>query len=257
MRFWSPLKKLLLAVPMTLCLAVSAGAGQLTVFAAASLKEAVDDIAQQFTESTGYRIVTSYAGSSTLARQIEYGAPADVFISANADWMDRLDAAGAIDPATRFDVVGNRLVLIAPADAAPVALTSSLDLPGLLRGGKLAMALTDAVPAGIYGKAALENLGLWSQIATEVVETDNVRMALALVALRAAPLGIVYATDAAAEPKVSVLGVFPAETHPQIVYPVAKTRQATEPHATAFLDYLRSDTADEVFESHGFLVDAE
>ncbi|WP_227268576.1 molybdate ABC transporter substrate-binding protein [Roseobacter weihaiensis] len=257
MRFWSPLKQLLLAVPITLCLAVSAGAGQLTVFAAASLKEAVDDIARQFTQSTGYRVVTSYAGSSTLARQIEYGAPADVFISANADWMDRLEVAGLIDPATRFDLVGNRLVLIAPANAAPVALTSSLDLAGLLQGGKLAMALTEAVPAGIYGKAALENLGLWSEVEADVVETDNVRMALALVALRAAPLGVVYATDAAAEPKVTVRGVFPQETHPEIVYPAAKTQQATEPQATAFLDYLRSDTADKVFESYGFLVDAE
>lgn len=235
-----------------------AWAKDLTVFAAASLKESLDDVAAAFTAATGTTVVTSYAGSSALARQIELGAPADIFISANPEWMDRLEETQVIDPTTRVDLLGNRLVLIgAGSDAAPVELTAQLDLAAMLGGGKLAMALTDAVPAGVYGKAALQSLGLWTDISAHVVQTDNVRAALALVALRAAPFGIVYATDAQAEPRVDVLAVFPQNTHPVITYPVAATTGARQPQAAAFLDYLRGDTADGIFTDHGFVTQRE
>ena len=235
-----------------------AWAGQVTVFAAASLKEALDEVAHAFQATTGHKITLSYAGSSALARQIERGAPADVFISANPDWMDRLEAAGRVAPQSRVDLLGNRLVLIGPAPQGVArTVTSDTDLAILLGDGRLAMALTGAVPAGIYGRAALEKLGLWADVAGSVAETDNVRAALALVALRAAPLGIVYATDATAEPRVGIVGYFPTGSHPPIVYPAALTTRASLPEAASFLDYLRSDTADDVFEAHGFILLAE
>lgn len=232
-------------------------AGQVTVFAAASLKEALDVVARQFSAETGHSVTTSYAGSSALARQIEYGAPADIFISASSDWMDRLDRADRLAPGTRFDLLGNRLVLIGAPGAGPLTLDRALDLPALLQGGRLAIALTEAVPAGIYGKAALQSLGLWDGVKPLLAETDNVRAALALVALRAAPLGIVYETDARADPRVSIRGVFPATSHPAITYPVAAIRQSQGAQTAAFLDYLRSEAAHAVFEDHGFLIKAE
>jgi molybdate transport system substrate-binding protein len=236
----------------------AARAGDVTVFAAASLREALDEVAADYTQMSGDTITISYAGSSALARQIERGAPADLFISASADWMDQIEASGHIRQESRVDLLGNRLVLIAPAPGEAIGeITSGTDLAGLLAGGKLAMALTEAVPAGIYGRAALETLGLWDGVADAVAEADNVRAALALVALRAAALGIVYATDAAAEPKVAVIGTFATETHPPIIYPAALTTRASAPEAAAFLDYLRGSAADDVFEAHGFLVTAE
>ena len=230
-------------------------ADQITVFAAASLKTALDDIARDFQRASGYSIALSAAGSSVLARQIALGAPADIFISANVTWMDRLQRDGAIALDTRFDLLGNRLALIAhDPDAQMVQMTSDLPLAKMLGDARLAMALVDAVPAGIYGKAALTSLGLWSDVAPKVAQTDNVRAALALVALGEVPYGIVYKTDALAEPRVHTVGIFPAETHPPIVYPVAAVRDGTSAPVDAFLRYLRGGAARQTFERHGFTV---
>ncbi|EPX86935.1 molybdate ABC transporter substrate-binding protein [Salipiger mucosus] len=231
----------------------AARAESLTVFAAASLKTAMDEIAADYRAATGDEVAVSFAGSSALARQIERGAPADVFLSANTAWMDRLEESGAIAPGTRIDLLSNRIVLIgADAEGAPVALDSPDALAGRLGDGRLAMALVDAVPAGIYGKAALESLGLWDRIAPQVAQADNVRAALALVASGAAPLGVVYATDAVAEPRVGVLATFPEDSHPPIVYPGAATASGDSAAARAFLDYLQGPQARAVFERQGF-----
>lgn len=237
-----------------LVLTAPARAGEVTVFAAASLKTALDAAAAAWSETSGHRVVGVFAGSSALARQIERGAPADLFISANAAWMDRLEGAGAIRPETRRDLVSNTLVLVAhgpgPRGTEPVG--PEVDLLGLLGGGRLAMALVDAVPAGIYGKAALESLGLWEAVAPRVAQADNVRAALALVAAGEAPLGVVYATDARAEPAVRVLGAFPRDSHPPIVYPAALTAAGRADPAGAFLAYLSGPAAAALFRAHGF-----
>jgi molybdate transport system substrate-binding protein len=230
-------------------------AGEVTVFAAASVKNAMDEIAQKYEAATGNHLVVSFAGSSALARQIEQGAPADIFISANARWMDALEGKGLIDPATRFGLLGNRLVLVAHGrDAAPVEIAKGLNLSVLLGEGRLSMALVDAVPAGIYGKSALTNLGLWEQVEAKVAQADNVRFALALVSAGEAPYGIVYATDAVSDDNVSGAGTFPADSHDPIVYPAAKVSESENPLAGAFLDYLRGDEARDAFENQGFTV---
>ncbi|MBE3639993.1 molybdate ABC transporter substrate-binding protein [Mangrovicoccus algicola] len=231
-------------------LAGPAAADTVTVFAAASLKDAMDRIAPAFHEATGHDLAVSLAGSSALARQIEAGAPADVFISANETWMDHLDDAGLIAADTRFDLAGNALVMAGPDGAAPVVLDDTLT--ATLGEGKLAMALVDAVPAGIYGKAALSSLGLWDAVAPQVAQADNVRAALALVAMGAAPLGIVYATDAAAEPRVDVVATFPADSHDAILYPAAALAGHEGAAAAAFLDYLQGDEAGAVLTELGF-----
>ena len=237
---------------------LAARAGEVTIFAAASMKNALDEIAATYREETGNALVASLAGSSALARQIQQGAPADVFVSASADWMDELEKDGLIDAASRFDLLRNTLVLIAHgAGAAPVEIGPDMDLPGLLGGGKLAMALVDAVPAGVYGKAALTSLGLWDATAPNVAQADNVRAALALVATGEAPFGIVYATDAAASDNVTVVGTFPAETHPPIVYPAATVTASANPLKAEFLAYLSSPAARAAFERQGFAVAAD
>jgi molybdate transport system substrate-binding protein len=246
------------AIGLTAALLLAPGgarAGDVTVFAAASLKNAMDDVADAFARRTDHTATISLAGSSALARQIEAGAPADVFISANVDWMDRLEAAGLVRPDSRFDLLGNRLVLVAgdPA-AAPIRIAPGFDLAGRLGDGRLAMALVNAVPAGIYGKAALQSLGVWRAVEPKVAQADNVRAALALVALGEAPYGIVYATDAAAEDDVTVVGTFPADTHPPIIYPAARTVDGTSQAAGAFLDFLTSAPARDAFERQGFTV---
>ncbi len=234
---------------------LAAAAEGLLVFAAASLRGPLDRIAAQWTQETGQAAVVSYAGSSLLARQIEGGAPADVFVSASVAWMDAAEAAGGLRAGTRRDLLGNRLVLIAPvaAGAAPVVAGPGLDLPALLGEGRLAMALVDAVPAGVYGREALTALGLWEAVAPRVAQADNVRAALALVARAEAPYGIVYATDALAEPGVSVVAIFPEATHAPIVYPAAVTADAAE-GAEALLDYLGGPAARAIWEGHGFRV---
>lgn len=223
-----------------------------TVFAAASLKTALDEIAADYTETTGTKVVLSYGGSSALAKQIAEGAPADIFLSASKQWMDDLEGKGLIQPDSRKDLLGNTLILIGAAGAAPATIDASLDLSGLLAGGKLSMALVDSVPAGQYGKEALESLGLWDAVEPSVVQSENVRAALDLVALGEAPFGIVYASDAIAEPKVSVVGTFPADSHKPIVYPGALTVAAAE-EAGAFLDHLSTPEATAVFTANGFL----
>ena len=241
------------ALIAALCLAaLPARAEDVGVFAAASLKNALDQVAAQFTRETGHTVTISYAGSNALAKQIIEGAPADVFISANAEWLDEVEKAGLVQ--ARSDILGNRLVLIAHGDAEPVAISGETDLAGLLDGGKLAMALVDSVPAGQYGKAALESLGLWDDVQADVAQSDNVRAALALVATGEAPLGIVYATDAAAQDNVTVVGDFPPDSHPPITYPAALLMGAADDADRAFYDALSGDDADAIFEQHGFTV---
>ena len=230
------------------------GADGLTVFAAASLKNAMDEISARFERETGHAVAVSLAGSSALARQIRYGAPADIFISANPDWMDALEREDLIDPASRFNLLTNSLVLVAHGrDAAKVEVAPDLDIAGLLGDGRLAMTLVDAVPAGIYGKAALEWLGAWEAAALQVAQADNVRAALALVSSGEAPLGIVYATDAAADDNVTVIGTFPAGAHPPIVYPAAAVAASRNPHNSRFLAWLRGPAARKAFERQGFV----
>ena len=237
----------------------AAEAAPVTVFAAASLKTAMDAVADRFEAETGHPAVLSYAGSSALARQIQHGAPADVFVSANREWMDRLAADGLIDPATRTDLLGNRLVLVAHGrDAAPLDLGSELEILDSLGEGRLAMALVEAVPAGIYGKAALTTLGLWEALAPRIAQADNARAALALVAAGEAPLGIVYATDALAADtlgeRVTVVARFPADSHPSIVYPAAAVARRDTPLAARFLAFLRGPAARAAFERQGFMI---
>lgn len=224
------------------------------VFAAASLKNALDAIAKDWTKETGVEVKTSYAASSALAKQIEQAAPADLFVSADVPWMDYVAQKNLIDPATRFDLLGNKLVLVAASDwsKGDVELKSGVDLAGLLGDGRLAMGEVASVPAGKYGKAALEKLGVWDKVSAKVAGAENVRAALALVSRGEAPLGIVYKTDAAADKGVKIVGTFPADSHPPIIYPAAKLKDATSPNADAFLKRLSSAPAKKTFEAAGF-----
>jgi molybdate transport system substrate-binding protein len=227
----------------------------MVIFAAASLKNALDDVAASWTKETGKPAPKiSYAASSALAKQIEQGAPADLFISADLDWMDYVEKKDLIQKPTRFNLLGNKIVLIAPKDSkTTVAVKQGFDLAKALNGGKLAMANVASVPAGKYGKAALEKLGAWNGVKDNIAQAENVRAALLLVARGEAPLGIVYATDAAVEPNVGIVGEFPADSHPPIIYPAALTK-TPKPDAKAFLDYLRSSKARPSFEKQGFTV---
>jgi molybdate transport system substrate-binding protein len=225
----------------------------ITVFAAASLKNALDQVKAAWQADFGKHATISYAASSALAKQIEGGAPADVFISADLDWMKYLSEKQLIKQGTELNLLGNRIVLIAPADASvETAIEPNFDLAGLLGDERLAMANIDAVPAGKYGKAALEKLGVWTSVEDKVAQAENVRAALALVATGEAPLGIVYQTDAAAEPKVKVIAAFPEDTHPAIVYPVGVTADTKSADAAGFVSYLQSAKAKELFEAQGF-----
>jgi molybdate transport system substrate-binding protein len=224
-----------------------------TVFAAASLQEALDELARRFEKSRGKKIVVSYAGSSMLARQIERGAPADLFISADLDWMDYLAGKRLIRPESRATLLTNSLVLIAPAGSAlKLGIAPGFGLARALGSGRLAMADTDYVPAGKYGRAALEALGVWQSVAARVVRGENVRAALAFVARGEAPLGIVYRTDALAEPRVRIVAEFPQSLHPAIVYPAALVTGRNSPDAAEFLRYLQSPEARAIWQRHGF-----
>ena len=235
--------------------AALAQSGPLTVYAAASLSTALDAIAADWRARTGKAVTLSYAASSALARQIEQGAPADVVLTADLDWMDWMAQRALIAPQTRQTLLGNRLVLVAPAGAAtPLAIAPGFPLAAALGDGRLAMADVTAVPAGRYGRAALEKLGVWSAVANRVAQAENVRVALLLVSRGEAPLGIVYRTDAAADPKVKIVGTFPADSHPLILYPAAVTASSRHPDAAAFLDHLRGSFARAVFEAQGFTV---
>ncbi|MBM1171771.1 molybdate ABC transporter substrate-binding protein [Microvirga arabica] len=223
------------------------------VFAAASLKNALDDAAAAWMRDSGRRAVVSYAASNALAKQIEAGAPADIFFSADLDWMDYAASKGLIRPESRVSLLGNSLVLIAPKDSAvQVELKPGLDLAAALGSNRLAMGHVNAVPAGKYGKAALEHLGAWAGVRDKVAQTENVRAALLLASRGEAPLGIVYKTDAVSDANVTIVGTFPEGSHPAIVYPAALTKDATNPDAAQFLAFLRSDKAKPFFEKQGF-----
>ncbi|MGI1661899.1 molybdate ABC transporter substrate-binding protein [Palleronia sp. KMU-117] len=245
-----------LALVTTLAAPVPAQADEVVVFAAASMKTALDAFARSWSAETGHAVTISYAGSNQLAQQILQGAPADVFISAAVTWMDEVEKAGLVVPGTRKDLLGNTLVLIGHGkEAAEIDIGPGFDLAGILGDGKLAMALVDAVPAGQYGKAALRSLGVWDAVAPSVAQSDNVRAALALVATGEAPFGIVYATDAAAEDNVTVVGTFPADSHPTIVYPSALLTEAADPADREFYAALTtSEAASAAFEAQGFAV---
>lgn len=242
-------------VALAACLALSslpATAADLIVFAAASLKESLDAQARQFEKDTGDRVVVSYGASNALAKQIEAGAPASIFISADLEWMDYLEQRRLLVPGSRVDLLRNALVLVAPAgSSAALKIAPGFDLSGALGGGKLAMANPDSVPAGKYGKAALESVGAWSSVEKQVVRAETVRAALALVARGEAAFGIVYRTDALAEKGVRVVDTFPETSHPPIVYPAALI--ASKPGAAkALLDYLRSSAARATWDKYGF-----
>ena len=234
-------------------LPLAAAAAEITVFAAASLKNALDTIAADYTAKTGDTLAISYESSGKLAKQIQEGAPADMFISAAVNWMDTLAEAGDIQPDTRSDLLGNDLVLVAGPDAAPVDLVAGVDLAGLIGDGKIAMGLVDSVPAGMYGKEALTSLGIWDAVFPKVAQADNVRAALKLVAAGEAPYGIVYSSDAVSDASVKVVGVFPADSHAPIVYPAALTKDA-KPEAAAFLAALKTPEAVAAFKAQGFEV---
>jgi len=232
-------------------LMTGAARADVTVFAAASLKGGLDEATAAWSAQSGHEVRLSFAGSSALARQILQGAPADIFISASPDWMDAVEGDGLLAGDTRRDLLTNRLVLIGPDGASSTPLNRETDIAAMLGDGKLAMALVEAVPAGIYGKAALEWFGFWPAVKAHIAQADNVRAALALVAWGEAPLGVVYATDAAAESKVSVIAVFPAESHPPIVYPAAVIKGA-DATAVSLLEYLGSSEGAAFFQARGF-----
>jgi len=233
-----------------------ARADDVIVLAAASLKNALDDAVQDFDKASGDTVRVSYGASSALAKQIENGAPADVFISADLDWMDYVEKAKTVKPGTRANLLGNKLVLVAPADhAAPVEIAANFPLAQRLGSdGRLAMADPDSVPAGKYGKGALENLGVWSSVENRIARAEDVRAALRLVSRGEAPLGIVYATDAAAEPGVKIVGNFPDSSYKPIIYPIALLTAGKSADAQKFESYLRSDKAAPFFVKQGFSV---
>ncbi len=235
--------------------AAAAHAADIVVFAAASLKNALDDAARAFTKQGGAPVEISYAASSQLAKQIESGAPADIFISADLDWMNYVQKRNLIQPATRKNLLGNELVMVAPkGSGVKIDIKPGFDLLAQLKGGRLAMADPDSVPAGKYGKAALEKLGVWQSVAGRVAGAENVRAALLYVDRQETPLGIVYATDAASDPNVEIAGVFPADTHPPIIYPIALTATSKNPDAAKFLAFLEGPQAKPFFVKQGFTV---
>ncbi len=236
--------------------AAQAKSKELVIFAAASLKNALDEAVSGWVKQGRKRAPKiSYAASNALARQIEQGAPADIFISADLDWMDYAASKGLIRPETRISLLANRIALVTVRDStAKVELKPGVDLAAALGSGRLAMGNVDSVPAGKYGKAALEKLGSWDKVKDKVAQADNVRAALLLVSRGEAPLGIVYTTDAAADPQVRVVATFPEDSHPPIIYPVAVTRDSGNPDAEGFMAYLRGPAAKAAFEKQGFAV---
>jgi molybdate transport system substrate-binding protein len=226
---------------------------QLTIFAAASMKNALDDVNTAFTKRTNIKTVASYAATSALMRQIEQGAPADIFASADLQWMDYGLKNKLINPATRVNLLGNRLVLIAPKDSkiTAVKLEKGFDLAKLVGDGRIATGEVKSVPVGRYAVAALQKLGIWLSVEKRMAMVENVRVALTLVARGEAALGIVYETDAKVEPGVKIVAHFPADSHPEIVYPVAATVKANA-DAPRYIDFLQSTTSKSVFEKYGF-----
>lgn len=240
-----------------LCAMLPVQAETLTVFAAASLKNAFDEIGDAFSAETGVEVVFSYAGTSALARQIEQGAPADVFVSANQQWVDYLSERGVLDRASTTIFAGNTLVLIAPIASsfdAPLDLASADDLLAALgEEGRLAVAMVDAVPAGIYAREAMESLGTWDALRNHLAQSDNVRSALFFVARGEAPLGIVYASDAVADTNVHIVGRFPGDRHTPIIYSASRNADVGMRNTEMFLTYLTDAEAQEILTRHGFL----
>ena len=225
----------------------------LTIFAAASMKNALDDVDAAYTARTGVNVTASYAASSALAKQIDQGAPADLFLSADSDWMDYATKQKTIKAETRTNLLGNSIVLIAPKDSSidKVTIAPGFDLAKLAGSGRIATGDVSSVPVGKYAKAALEKLGAWEAAAPKFAMAESVRAALTLVARGEAVRGIVYATDAKVEPAVKIVGTFPADSHPPIIYPVAATTSAG-PGAANYLDFLRTSAAKAIFEKYGF-----
>ena len=235
--------------------AASAQDAKLVIFAAASLKDALDEVNTAYQREKGQETATSYAASSTLAKQIEAAAPADVFISADLDWMDYLAKRNLIKPETRVNLLGNRLALIAPINSTVrLSIGPNFPIAQALGSGRLAIADPNGVPAGKYGKAALEALGVWSSVADKLAPAENVRATLLLVSRGEAPLGIVYQTDAVVDKGVKILGSFPENTHPPIIYPIAGVASSTNPGAAGYIAYLKSPAARPIFEKQGFTV---
>jgi molybdate transport system substrate-binding protein len=228
----------------------------LTVYAAASMRNALDDVNAAFTKASGVKVTASYEASSALAKQIEQGAPADVFISADLRWMDYASEHKLIQPDTRVNLLGNKLVLIAPKDSKldNVPIAQGFDIAKLAGDGRIAVADVKAVPAGLYAKAALEKLGAWQAAEPKLAMAENVRATLAFVARGETPVGIVYATDAKVEPKVKIVGVFPDGSHPAVTYPVAATAASKNAATPRYLAFLRSKDAKAIFEKYGFSV---
>ena len=254
------LRGFLVLVPLVLSSTIwstvaTAQAPKLIVFAAASLKDALDEVNAAYQRDKGQETATSYAASSTLAKQIEAAAPTDIFISADLDWMDYLAKQNLIKPETRANLLGNRLVLIAPANTGgKLDIAPNFPLAHALGNGRLAIADPNGVPAGRYAKAALQSLGVWSSVANKLAPAENVRATLALVSRGEAPLGIVYQTDANSDKGVQIVGAFPDNTHPPIVYPIAVVAESTNPGAPGYVAFLRSPTARSIFEKQGFTV---
>lgn len=233
----------------------AAAAEKVTVFAAASLKDALDAANAAWAKESGKEAVVSYAASGALAKQIENAAPADVFISADLNWMDYVAGKKLIKDDTRSNLLGNRLVLVAAKDKAkPVDIKQDFDLAGLIGDGKLAMGEPKSVPAGKYGQTALDKLGIWKAVEPKAAFAESVRAALALVSRGEAPYGIVYQTDAAADKGVAIVGTFPADSHPPIIYPVALLAESKNADAAAYLDFLKSDKAAPFFTAQGFTI---
>ena len=235
--------------------AAPALADEVVVFAAASLKNALDAVAADYEAATGNTVTISYGGSNALAKQIIEGAPADIFVSAAETWMDKVEKAGLVVDGSRTDLLGNTLVLVAYGkDAAPVEIGPGFDLAGLLGDGKLSMAMVESVPAGQYGKEALETLGIWAAVAPAVAQSENVRAALALVSAGEAPFGIVYASDVLSAGNVTVVGTFPADSHKPIVYPGALLTGAADAADRAFFEALSIEAGDAKFAGQGFVI---
>ena len=242
------LAALLLAVAAPL-----AHADTVIVFAAASLKESLDAVSAAFESASGHKVAVSYAATNALARQIEAGAPADLFISADTDWIDYVEQKGLAAPGSRRTLLGNDLVLVAPASSTlQLKLAPGVNVAQALGDKRIALANPDAVPAGKYAKAAFTALGAWGGLETKVAAADNVRAALALVSRGEAPLGVVYRTDAMADRGVRIVDAFPASTHPPIVYPAVLLKRATSPAAAAFAAHLRSPESLATFVRFGF-----
>jgi molybdate transport system substrate-binding protein len=251
-RFLSALALLCLSVPVSAAAAAESRQAEILVFAAASLTDALQDIGAAYEKTAAVRVRMSFDASSNLAHQIEAGAPADLFFSADTEWMDYLEGRHLIQPATRSNALGNQLVLIAPAGSrVRLSIAPHFPLATALGQGRLAVADPDSVPAGRYARSALSALGVWGQVVDRLARAENVRAAMRYVARGEAPLGIVYSSDALVDKSVRLVDTFPANTHEPIVYPVALTTSA-KGGAAAFLAYLLGPQGRDVFVKYGF-----